>query len=520
MTIAGPYYPIVYVRGYAATDSEIEDTVATPYMGFNLGATKSRQNHEGEVNRFIFESPLLRLMKDEGYIDTYSEGDYLRGQAPAKSVWIFRYYEKVSEQLGDGESRTMETFALDLRRFILSIRERVCGEDHDAQRDFRVYLVAHSMGGLISRCYLQNICVNGSGDTDIDTRLNLPGESLVDKVFTYGTPHNGIEVKGFNVPNLALTRAFEAHTFNRGDMARYLGLEGEPERVDSLAGHFPADRFFCLVGTNHHDYSAFMGLARKGIGAMSDGLVMIRNATVAQAPRAFVYRSHSGAYGLVNSEEGYQNLRRFLFGQFRIDARLAVDAITLPPEIEKRVGGHAGRHRVNAAYYIETEAAVRGARYFLHQRRFDQSSALMRSYDDLVHNREPHYLFTGFLHEGARSLATRDRALAFQLRIAVQVPAYEIDNDFWFDGHFPGDYILDETLTFEIRPSQTPLSIRYGRTSQHAPRQAPRRLTDLDIDANGVVSFEIDLGFDRARANPPAPGFSGRLLITATPWNR
>ena len=28
-----PYYPIIYVRGYAGTDSDIEDTVSDPYMG-------------------------------------------------------------------------------------------------------------------------------------------------------------------------------------------------------------------------------------------------------------------------------------------------------------------------------------------------------------------------------------------------------------------------------------------------------------------------------------------------------
>ncbi len=30
MAIQPPYYPIVYVRGYAATMGEIEETVATP----------------------------------------------------------------------------------------------------------------------------------------------------------------------------------------------------------------------------------------------------------------------------------------------------------------------------------------------------------------------------------------------------------------------------------------------------------------------------------------------------------
>ena len=39
-----PFFPIIYVRGYAMTANEISETVATPYMGFNLGATKVRQD--------------------------------------------------------------------------------------------------------------------------------------------------------------------------------------------------------------------------------------------------------------------------------------------------------------------------------------------------------------------------------------------------------------------------------------------------------------------------------------------
>jgi hypothetical protein len=521
-TIQAPYFPIIYVRGYAATADEIEDTVATPYMGFNLGATKSRQDHTGEINRFIFESPLLRLMKDEGYTDTYRDGDYVKDQASAKSVWIFRYYEKASRDLGDGKRRQMVAFAVDLRRFILSVRERVCGDDAAARRAFRVYLVAHSMGGLICRCYLQNLCLRGSGNTTLNASLELPGDHLVDKVFTYGTPHNGIDIKGFNVPDIGLTRTLEADTFNRADMADYLALKGKPERVDHLDGHFPPERFFCCIGTNYRDYTAFMGLARRGTGPMSDGLVMIDNAAVDNAPRAFVHRSHSGAYGLVNSEEGYQNLRRFLFGQIRVDARLAVDAITLPAAVEKAAGGHAQRDRINAAYYIETEAAVRGARYFLHQRRFDQSCALMRSYDQLMRRKEPLVLFTGYLHQGAKMPEANDRALAFQIRVALQVPAYEIDSKFWFDEHYPGDYIYDDTLTFEVRPRQTPLSISYGIASIHSPRRAPRRITqkDMHIGADGALEIEIRLGFEPDTKNPPAPGFSGRLLLRVSSWNQ
>ncbi len=57
-----PYYPIIYVRGYAGTESAIEETVATPYMGFNRGSTRIRQRWNGAVARHIFESPLIRLM--------------------------------------------------------------------------------------------------------------------------------------------------------------------------------------------------------------------------------------------------------------------------------------------------------------------------------------------------------------------------------------------------------------------------------------------------------------------------
>jgi hypothetical protein len=36
------YHPIIYVRGFAATQGEIEETVSDPYMGFNIGSTKAR----------------------------------------------------------------------------------------------------------------------------------------------------------------------------------------------------------------------------------------------------------------------------------------------------------------------------------------------------------------------------------------------------------------------------------------------------------------------------------------------
>ena len=37
-----PFYPIVYVRGYAATQGEINATVDDPFYGFNVGSTHIR----------------------------------------------------------------------------------------------------------------------------------------------------------------------------------------------------------------------------------------------------------------------------------------------------------------------------------------------------------------------------------------------------------------------------------------------------------------------------------------------
>ena len=70
--------------------------------------------------------------------------------------------------------------------------------------------------------------------------------------------------------------------------------------------------------TDPQDY----GPSRVVVGPKSDGLVRIENAYVRGAHRAYVYKSHSGRYGEVNSEEGYQNLRRFFFGRWAVNVTL------------------------------------------------------------------------------------------------------------------------------------------------------------------------------------------------------
>ena len=480
---------------------EIEATVSTPYMGFNLGSTKVRQSHvDDKPVRFIFESPLIRLMKDEYYTDAYRDGDFVNtgDRFDSRSIWIFRYYEKDSESLGDGKKDPIDSYAEDLREFILRVRDQVCQEDSAELAKFKVYLVAHSMGGLICRTYLQNVA-----------RYT---EHYVDKVFTYATPHGGIEIMGMNAPDVGALDKLHVRNFNRAYMREYLKLP-EGASVTSLDGAFSPDRFFCFVGTNYKDYDAFLGLSRRGTGPTGDGLVLMKNAVVDGAPRAFAHRSHSGPFGIVNSEEGYQNLRRFLFGQVRVDARLFADEITLPPAVQKE----KKTKRIRARYNIDACAKVRGGGTYLSERRVRNESAIRKQYEDLVERKKPAYLFSGFLLQKAKT-SERDEALAFALEIAIEVPLFEVDRKFWFDEHFEGETLLNETVTLHLcRGEKT--TVRYGLRSNVGSGNATEPAALSEPDEYGRRHIEIPLGFEQDTEEPPRPGFRGRLLLTVSPWN-
>ena len=129
------FHPIIYVRGYAMTQSEIEDTVADPYMGFNIGSCKVRQMWDGTVRKYFFESPPVRLLKQFEYKDVYEDGLDWVGSGPEasaqpttisyKSIVIYRYYAPSSDDLGTGQKPDMTRFASGLGDLILGLRQRL-----------------------------------------------------------------------------------------------------------------------------------------------------------------------------------------------------------------------------------------------------------------------------------------------------------------------------------------------------------------------------------------------------------
>jgi hypothetical protein len=514
--------PIIYVRGYAMTRGEIDQTSADPFCGFNIGSTvyRATPDRSRPPRKFIFESPVVRLAKDFGYRDVYLDGedivdhsDWDRG-IPRQSIVIYRYYDQASNLLGNGVTPEITTFARELGDLIRRVRDRVAWKESGITPEtFRCYLVAHSMGGLVCRAFLQNPeCDPG------DMRQH------VDKFFTYATPHNGIDVGGVNVP--AWLGQNDINNFNRDRMAVYLALTemfGATRRVNWLPEErFPAAKVFCLIGTNRADYEAAQGLSRAFAGDGSDGLVRIENAVVcstrdgqpsgAPIAKAFVFRSHSGYFGIVNSEEAYQNLTRFLFGDLRIEIWLDIDSLTLPDPVERRA---AEGKTVDALYQFEIMASPRGKLWYLTRRVAEEDSVACLRHEEWLAAKKPltMHLSTVFLANRGKVNRAR-KSLAYSVTLGIRVPDYEVDRRLWVNDHFEGGYVFRDSVVIELFPPEDDAAdwrVEYDWQSDNLGKaEKPLPIREL---SNGQIELNVDFERDSK------PGAKGRLRFVVSKWN-
>ncbi|MGN6791067.1 MAG: esterase/lipase family protein [Streptosporangiaceae bacterium] len=338
--------PIIYVRGYAGPTSGIDTQVDDPFYGFNKGATHVRVGGDGDPMFYQFEGPMLRLMTDEKYeVIVHGDQQAFLSDAPPDSlspatIWVYRFYDQAAttfvppphEGIGErvfgwlhkhvtADGFEIETAAAGLYDLIELVLSKTKGAD-------RVIVVAHSMGGLVTRCMMQKICQERDERDPDNVHDRKPARQLISKFFTYGTPHGGIsfDIGALNWAEQAFGPA-GSQIFSPPKMFGYL-TPGAPDREPRAGDNwdpqtmppdvFDTDNIFCLIGTDPADY----GLSKIVVGPKSDGLVRVEQAYVRGANRAYVYKSHSGSYGEVNSEEGYQNLRRFLFGRWKVQVSL------------------------------------------------------------------------------------------------------------------------------------------------------------------------------------------------------
>ena len=522
------FWPIIYVRGYAMTRHEIDETTADPFCGFNLGSTVTRATPDAKAppRKFIFESPLVRLQSDFGYGDVYENGVDIvdpdwTGTIATKSVVIYRYYDSASSFLGTGKTPDIESFGKGLSDLILRVRDLVCADaaNNVKPKDFRCYLVAHSMGGLVCRTFLQN-----------DKIGTAAAKKCVDKFFTYATPHNGIDMAGINVPEWLGSN--DINNFNRERMAEYLDLKAvykKTERVDWIYEEsFPSERIFCMVGTNRSDYDVAAGVSRTFAGNGSDGLVRVANASVwgvnaqgvfsAPSATAYAYRSHSGRFGIVNSEEAYQNLARFLFGDVRVDLWADIDEVRVPQELEKA----DAKGDLDALYQFEVLASPRGKRWYLTRRVAEEDSVACRRHLDLkkVTNKNARKIYLSTIFLANRYRVNPKRAtLAYSLSFGVRAPDYEVERKFWPDRHYEGEYLFRDSIVIEMKPPEDEegdWEVQYDWQSDNVGQAS----TPVSTKALKQGKVEVTIPFATGDVSAPrSPGIAGKLRFVISPWN-
>lgn len=483
------YLPIIYLRGYAATQSEINATVDDPFYGFNLGSTHVRVDADGRPVQFFFESPLVRLITDYGYRDVYQgERQSLPSDVedPRKTIWIFRYYDATADTYSHRPRRwTIEESARELRVLIARVKKETGAP--------RVHLVAHSMGGLVCRSLLQKIYPEHKEH----------GPDHVARFFTFGTPHGGIQFRtglGFLERIRDAIGALSSDDFGPDRMYAYLTPGAKPDArapksfvqnyVDPKV--FNPDNIFCAIGTNARDYDVAFGASRASVGPQSDGLVQIGAAYVKGAHRAYVHRSHSGRYGIVNSEEAFQNLERFLFGDIQAEVALH-DVRKLPdPSVE--------------SYQVDVRVSVRGLPVYMNEQTRDHfCPIILNDRDNKPVPRHP--IFTQFLN----STFSKDGRARFAVGLAVKrlrMKNGEID----FDGMLYAVPTWTDTLIADVVFGDDPrLEIRWS-------------LADGDIAPYSVPLKKVKEGGRQALVPLPAGkardllGDSAALAISSYNW--
>ncbi|WP_334189249.1 hypothetical protein [Noviherbaspirillum sp.] len=229
--------------------------------------------------------------------------------------------------------------------------------------------------------------------------------------------------------------------------------------------------------------------------------------------KSFAFRAHSGYFGIVNSEESFQNLIRFLFGDVRVDMWIDVDEIRLPEPVQKEVS--AG-HAVDALYQFDMLASPRGKLWYLTRRTAEEDSVACMTHRQWTEEREKYrsqHMSTVFLANRAR-VNTRRKSLAYSMTLGVRVPDYEIDRKLWINEHYEGSYLFRGTIIFEMTPPANGDS-NWKLHAQWTGTAAPVDDKDIDVRTLSGRAIEITIPFE----NPGKPGIRGRLRLVASLWN-
>jgi hypothetical protein len=494
------FYPIVYVRGFAATAGEREETFYDTYYGYSSTAVEKRNAAPPQfLEPIVFEGQLIRFLKEYGYVDAANGGLKLAlsnaagaNQNPTQSMWISRFYDRdvLFEKV-----RQIEEHADELRKLICEEipkqfrqLDAVRVDLGDKDQDYKVILIAHSMGGLVCRCLIQN-------------RLPNP-ERWIHRLVTMGTPHGGIELSA--IPDFledliaAKGNLANAAIFKEDRMRDYLklgkkGAKNANPDLHSLNGTYPEGRCLCIIGSDHDSYNA----VKKMTGSHSDGLVKQSNAYIKGAYFANVHRAHSGRRGIVNSFETYENIRRFLFGDTRVKLWLENVGLNIaePPK------------KTTDFYDLEFSLSVHGTGVFLHQRKQNPCENARRF------ERGEFPLKEVYLHTGFMDTRLRPRGETFtRFLLAFRIAQHRVKDGFLFDHQYPERTIYSESL--ELRVNLVPADATAPPTVQSRWLSETVNPDDEASWGQPVIPKAGVFRFPFRQADT----LSGELCLQASPW--
>jgi hypothetical protein len=215
-----------------------------------------------------------------------------------------------------------------------------------------------------------------------------------------------------------------------------------------------------------------------------------------------VHRSHSGRYGLVNSEEVYQNLKRFLFGSLRIE--LGVRNLDFKGD-GKRV------------WQADVRLAVRGLPVLMHEQTAEHYCPvdLNAEADTRPTPMSPVPLITTFL------LPQSGKYARYALHIKV-VSLDEVSGIFGFGEHLEQIADWEDTLIVDVAVREDGLvdEVRWQWNSDLPGRVASKEVLDYKLDwkpASQERSWQPEIPVpDMGRA---VLGREAALLVSVTPWD-
>lgn len=521
--IKAPHYPIVYVRGYARTNTEREEVFNDTYYGFAATSVEKRQGEPNKVQNTylqadVFEGQLIRFMKLKGYAyaDAMNQGLTDFHDNPARSIWISRFYD---QDYINGRMRSIVDHASELYDMIVhKIPKRLLESgvsEASIKKDYKVILIAHSMGGLVCRTLIQNLLASPPKDKPKHLpETALSARHLIHRLVTIASPHRGINMG--NVPDwledeLVSLLSPDSNIFRESTMRKYLKLEGAAAKqyeVHSLGNtDYPIKRCFCLIGSDYRSYIA----ARHLTGSFSDGLVRQDNAYMVKGkkPRAInnyppeqvcyyanVHRAHSGYRGIVNSYESFENIQRFLFGNIKAELFLQDFRIhTIAPE-----------KKVKTFYDIDFRFSIRGTSVYLHRREQEPCENAIRVYRQDLEKQAMVPLHTAFLNSDLKQEG--DEKSHFTL--SFKIVEYHVKEGFFWDKEYPGRTIYSETAEIRLKDvtgDPDPDLTEYRWLSDVQDWESDRDWNRAEL-ANGVFTLPL-------RA---ANTVSGNLIIRPSPW--